>query len=235
MSILDYGVGLFCYKKTRIPLFRSITTRSVAIKSLWETSAAHDISHNRIEVCHHQDTLFELHMWRSLLSRLGLAGAVRSPASAKALDTIINSTNTVGSSATRASMASTDKKTAAHAALRDAVRELSEGTATTISPPPRETMIALSGEDPQNLKVDELCALASATFQGVPDIIAADPTKAIELWRLAAKRGSLDATYSLAVCLRDGKGTMKDPTTAYTMLAKLANDHNYNIAHVSDE
>ena len=174
-------------------------------------------------------------MWRSLLSRLGLAVAVRSPVSAKngALDTIINSSNNVGTSATCAAIASTDKQTAAHAALRDAVRELSEGTATTLTPPPRETMIALSGEDPQNLKVDELCALASATFQGVPDIISADPTKAVELWRLAAQRGSLDATYSLAVCLRDGKGTLKDPAIAYTMLVKLANEHNYNIAHVS--
>ena len=176
-------------------------------------------------------------MWRSLLSRLGLAGAVRTPTSAKngALDTIINSTNTVGTSAARAAISSTDKQTAAHAALREAVRELSEGTATTLSAPPRETMIAMAAEDPQNLEVDELCALASATFQGVPDIIDADPTKALELWRLAAQRGSLDASYSLAVCLRDGKGTSKDLATAYTMLAKLANEHNYNIAHVSCE
>ena len=91
----------------------------------------------------------------------------------------------------------------------------------------------MAAEDPQSMKVDELCALASATFQGVPDVLEADQSKAVELWRVASDRGSLDAMYSLAVCLRDGKGVDKDLEAARGMLSKLANDSNYNIAHVS--
>jgi TPR repeat protein len=101
-----------------------------------------------------------------------------------------------------------------------------------MTPPPQETLEAMAAEDPQTMKVDELCALASAAFQGVPNVLEADQSKGVELWRIASDRGSLDAMYSLAVCLRDGKGTDKDLEAAYGLLSKLANDSNYNIAHV---
>jgi TPR repeat protein len=112
------------------------------------------------------------------------------------------------------------------------VRELSGGAATSLSAPPAETLAALAAEDPAHMKVDELCALAAATFQGVPGVLEADPGKAVALWRVAAARGSLDATYSLAVCLRDGKGAEKDSEAAHGMLLTLAKEHNYNMAHV---
>ena len=155
--------------------------------------------------------------------------AISAPSSSS--PTVI-STSATASAATASAAAAASSNAHHHAALREAVRELSGGTATSLSAPPTETLAALATEDPAHMKVDELSALATATFQGVPGVLAADPGKAVALWRVAAARGSLDAAYSLAVCLRDGKGAEKDAGTAYGMLHTLARDHNYNMAHV---
>jgi TPR repeat protein len=174
-------------------------------------------------------------MWRRILSRLGFKDTRH------AVEQSLNSSEATASNLTSndfinkamASKGTSAQKLEAHAALRDAVRELSEGTASTMTLPPDEVIQKWDQEDPSVLNGDELNSLARAHFEGINGVYV-DLRKAVELWKLAAEKGSLGAYYSLAVCYRDGKGIEKDATTAFSMLKTLAEKNNFNSAHVSN-
>ena len=53
-----------------------------------------------------------------------------------------------------------------------------------------------------------------------------DEAQAVAVWRAAAARGSIEAKYSLAVCLREGRGCATDAVAARARLSELAGDGN---------
>jgi len=139
---------------------------------------------------------------------------------------------------------------AAHATLRESIRVLSQGggagSATRpMTLPPASTLHEWNQTSLDLLAVDQLEVLARSEYekaegeQGAVGAIVAkveSPQKhlerAVELWREGASRGSIESTYSLAACLREGKGMAnKEPKEAFELLKMLAEEHNYNLAH----
>lgn len=116
--------------------------------------------------------------------------------------------------------------------LKEAVRELSEGQASLLSHPPIETLRKWDSLSLSDLSVNQLEELARAYFEGTTDF-PADDVRAVSVWKTAMERGSIESSYSYAVCLREGKGIEKDTTKAYQIFRKLAESHNYPLAHVS--
>jgi TPR repeat protein len=56
--------------------------------------------------------------------------------------------------------------------------------------------------------------------------------KAIELWKVAEERGSLEASYRIASCHRTGEGVPKDVEKAFSKYQELVTK-DYPEAHVS--
>jgi TPR repeat protein len=127
-----------------------------------------------------------------------------------------------------------DGKQIAHAALREAIRELSLGSSKSISLPPSKDLDAWKSQQSSDLETEKLELLARAYFEGRSDMFPQNLPKAIELWGEASARGSLEAAYSLAICHRDGVGVDRNANEAFSMLLKLAEEKNYNLAHVSN-
>lgn len=128
------------------------------------------------------------------------------------------------------------KRTAAHATLGIAVRELSEGSAKALALPPVNILKNWDSIDLSRLSVDQLEDLGRAHNQGVEEQdgnMVKNPQRAVEIFQYASERGSQTASYSYAICLKDGIGIEKDVSAAYDMLSKLANENDYNLAHVS--
>ena len=121
---------------------------------------------------------------------------------------------------------------AAHQDLQDAVKELSQGESLPIASPPVETLKAWEQLPMESLTVAQAEELARVYFEGSPDM-AEDKAKAVELWKFAAERGSIEGKYSRALCLKDGVGAERDAQQAHDDLVELANERNYNLAHVS--
>jgi TPR repeat protein len=120
----------------------------------------------------------------------------------------------------------------AHVALRDAVKELSEGTsATPQSLPPTLTIQEYMNKNLEDLSIYELEQLARAYHEGVSGTIDQNSVKAVEIWKFAMDRGSKNSSYSYAVSLRDGVGVERNFITAFEILKKLADEDQYNIAY----
>ncbi|KAJ1400316.1 hypothetical protein B484DRAFT_339236 [Ochromonadaceae sp. CCMP2298] len=58
-----------------------------------------------------------------------------------------------------------------------------------------------------------------------------DHIRAVEIWTQAAARGSVEARYSHAVCLREGRGVSIDAALALAKMRALADAENYTLAH----
>lgn len=80
----------------------------------------------------------------------------------------------------------------------------------------------------EDLTTEQLEDLAQAHFEGT--LQTSDPSRAVQLWERAAERGSLGASYSLAVCYREGKGLEKNVEKAFSLLENLSKQ-NYHLAH----
>ena len=156
-------------------------------------------------------------MWRRVIYHVGKVLRIDYPAAAAPSNVSVMQSN---------------KFDEAHIKLREAVRELSNGSSTAISVPSDNILKEWKSKDISLLSDDQLTELARAYFEGVPDLIDVDHIKAVKLWKFAASRGNVDASYSLAVCLRDGKGITADSTAAIKILQDLCENHNYNMAHV---
>lgn len=113
------------------------------------------------------------------------------------------------------------------------MKDLSEGTAVPISYAPVQTLMRWDRGNLDELKTEDLEELGRAWFEGVEDELEPNHSRAYEVWSVAAQRGSVEAQYSMAVCLRQGSGVPQDSSAAFKTLEKLANSHNYGLAHVS--
>lgn len=119
----------------------------------------------------------------------------------------------------------------AHIALRDAVKELSKGSATPPSLPPTLTIQEWMNKDLTNLNIYQLEQLARAYHEGISGIIDQNSVKAVEIWKFAMDRGSKNASYSYAASLRDGVGVERNIIAAFGILKKLADEDQYNLAY----
>jgi TPR repeat protein len=126
-----------------------------------------------------------------------------------------------------------DEKTQAHEDLKNAVRELSEGDAVPISYAPVRTLLAWDKQKLANLTTEQLEELGRAWFEGVEDELEPNHLRAFEIWTEATQRGSTEAKYSRAVCLRQGLGVQRDDAAAFRDMKELADSRNYGLAHVS--
>jgi TPR repeat protein len=134
------------------------------------------------------------------------------------------------------SSASEKKKLAAAKELSAAIRELSQGTGNSNSGFPYSSPSTLQQWDATplgDLSTEELEQLARAHFEGVADVFSANPARAVEVWREAAAKGSIESKYSRAICLKDGVGTEKDTAGAFRDLKELADVENHIISQVS--
>jgi TPR repeat protein len=119
----------------------------------------------------------------------------------------------------------------AHVALRDAVKELSKGSATPQSLPPSPTIQEWMTTDLTNLNIYQLEQLARAYHEGMSGIIDQNSVKAVEIWKFAMDLGSKNASYSYAASLRDGVGVERNFIAAFEILKKLADEDQYNLAY----
>lgn len=120
----------------------------------------------------------------------------------------------------------------AHQDLQNAVKELSLGSALPVSSPPVETLKAWQELSTAELTVEQAEELARVYFEG-SNGVSEDKVKALELWKFASERGSIEGKYSQALCLKDGVGTERNPQEAHDLLLELTEKKNYHLAHVS--
>lgn len=137
---------------------------------------------------------------------------------------------------------------AQHAILREAVKELSHGLAKPLQLSPMSSLLQWDAQFRSNnesqLTIEQLEELGRAYYEGHADpnigeidptgsstILAKDEVMAVAVWQAAALRGSVEASYSYAVCIREGRGCTKDPKEAYSRMLALAEKSNYHLAH----
>ena len=118
-----------------------------------------------------------------------------------------------------------------HNILKDAVRELSQGESIPMSYSPISSMLEWNAQPLDSLDVEQLEELGRAYFEGI-DGLEINLPRAVEIWTEGAVRGSIESKYSRAVCVREGLGTEKDPAIAFNEMIALAENDNYNLAHV---
>lgn len=116
--------------------------------------------------------------------------------------------------------------------LADAIKTLSHSTTMINQRPNVESQLhSLETLNLQTMPLSEIEELARLHFEGSPQI-EKNPAKAVELWTVAADRGSVEAKYSRALCLKDGLGIEKNEMQASEELRYLSNEKNYHLAHV---
>lgn len=116
--------------------------------------------------------------------------------------------------------------------LADAIKTLSHSNTMVVQRPDVEAKLqSLGSLDLGTMPIEEIEELARLHFEGSP-LIEKDQNRAFELWKAAAERGSLEAKYSCALCMKDGIGTEKNCVTAAEELRVLSEEKNYNLAHV---
>lgn len=168
-------------------------------------------------------------MWRrvtsSLFGRVAAKAAPANPVSAVSA--------TVSATVTGKVEGDKDKE-AQHAILRGAIRELSQGLSKPLQLSPAATLqkwdaAFRGGSEP--VTTEQLEELGRAYYEGGSEALEKDEAMAVAVWRAAADRGSVEASYSLAVCLREGRGCAKDSNEAYARMLLLAEKNSYHLAH----
>ncbi len=127
-----------------------------------------------------------------------------------------------------------EAKMAAYKQLREAVKDLSDGQSQSITSPSPATLKKWVTLPIAELSVDQLEELARVYFEGNCGM-PKDDNKAMELWTIAADKGSVQAKYSKAMCIKEGSGIAKNVKQAFEELERLANSENFNFAHVSSD
>lgn len=127
-----------------------------------------------------------------------------------------------------------ESRAQAYEELKKAVRELSgDPSVRPVSKPPLSLVLEQDRSNLSELDVTELYHLGHTWLEGIENELEPNMNRAYEIWSVAAQRGSIEAQYSLAVCLRQGKGVAKNAAEAFRMMDELAKAHNYGLAHVS--
>jgi TPR repeat protein len=118
--------------------------------------------------------------------------------------------------------------------LKQSIKELSKDLDPVIMPVLSSNVLTeLSESSSDNLSTQQIEELAKGYFEGSEDgKFERNLTKAVDLWLEGSRRGSLESTYSLATCYREGKGVEKDTQRAFQMLQNLAEEKNYSYAQV---
>lgn len=125
------------------------------------------------------------------------------------------------------------EKIKAQQILKDAITELSDSSSMTESNDSNSNILEWSTKPIEELTVDQLEELGRAYFEGIDNTIEINLEKAVYIWGEAANKGSIEAKYSRAVCLREGLGIMKDSEKSLKEMLELADKHDYYLAHVS--
>ena len=114
--------------------------------------------------------------------------------------------------------------------LKDAVKELSKGEGIP-KPSTSKEMLNTWGAIPvDDLSVQQAEELARVFFEG-SNGFEENKSRAVELWKFAAEKGSLEGAYSRALCLKDGVGIAQDGKQAHDILLELC-EKDYTLAHV---
>jgi len=129
------------------------------------------------------------------------------------------------------------EKVQAYIAYREALNELKTEKISDPDIAVASSFMKSKELNPELLPVNDLLNLATATFTGLQAAssefsIARDMNKAIELWKVAEERGSLEASYRIASCHRTGEGVPKDVEKAFSKYQELVTK-DYPEAHVS--
>jgi TPR repeat protein len=132
-----------------------------------------------------------------------------------------------------------DQKTAkiqqAQADLADAIKQLSSSNRMLAKESSLKglKLSDITEDQFSQLTVTELEELAKLYYEGdTSQSIDKNLSKAVKIWEIAAQKGSKEARYSRALCLKDGIGVDASPTLAFTELKALADEDNFNVAHV---
>ena len=116
--------------------------------------------------------------------------------------------------------------------LAEAIKTLSHSDTMVVQRPNIDSKLgSLDKLDVNTMPLEEVEELARQYFEGSAHI-EKDVKKAFELWATASERGSLEAKYSRALCLKDGVGVDRDSTIAAEELRVLSDEKNYHLAHV---
>lgn len=119
----------------------------------------------------------------------------------------------------------------AHRNLKFAIKELSKGYK---APPSNFNYADILDKQLSSLTKEQLEELARVYYKGRPDLaVEKNVEKAFEAWTLASSTfNSVEAMFSRAMCLREGVGVEKNPKFAFEDMLFLAEEKNYNLAHV---
>ena len=124
---------------------------------------------------------------------------------------------------------SNDSKAKGYSDYLEAVKELSGDHFGCVS---ASTLLEWNESPLDTLTVEQLEDLGRAMHEGMEGITV-NRERAFEIWTEGANRGSTEARYCRAACIREGTGTKKDPAAAFAEMIFLAEKENYNMAHVS--
>jgi len=120
----------------------------------------------------------------------------------------------------------------AHRDLKEAITELQSGMGDSkLTSPPRTLLDRLEDNNFKDIPTVELEQAAFAYFHGTNGC-ELNKKRAILIWNEAAARGSIPSAYSLAACKREGVEMKIDPQGAFQSLKFLAEEHDFNFAHV---
>jgi TPR repeat protein len=103
--------------------------------------------------------------------------------------------------------------------LSEAMREL--GGVVPKWSPPTSDIIEWSRTPDLNLSSEKLTVLARAHFEEHPPEVPVNKQRAYELWKLAKSKGSVEATYCVAVCHLKGHGVKQDIKRAFNELVEM--------------
>jgi TPR repeat protein len=117
--------------------------------------------------------------------------------------------------------------------FRQVLKELGAGNHIKTSIKTNALISEYKGKDVDvdSVNGEQLEEIARAYFDGTDDGYQQNLEKAFELWSSGAAKGHVGSMYSMAACLREGKGTTKDANRAFQLLYELAHTHNYMLGH----
>ena len=128
------------------------------------------------------------------------------------------------------SSSSSSSSSSSFQALKSAIKDLSGQDSFMVSVSSPEDLIAWKSLPMEQLEIDQLEELARALFEGGVEGLDADVDCAVEMWKHADKRGSIEARYCIASCIRDGIVFEENPVLAYKMFEDLAKNRDFPIA-----
>jgi TPR repeat protein len=125
-------------------------------------------------------------------------------------------------------------KATAYSVYRQSVKELSLGAANSANATDLPTNIDdITEADLESLSDEALMSLAKNRYQGTNGVEKNLPL-AVKAWTIASRKGNIEASYSLAACLREGVGIEKNPKEAFAILLPLAEGYQNPYAQVSN-